>query len=103
MDVALTGDGRRADLINRLYDAFSENLSDVEEGRAVEKSAEVIETAKILNNLARTLQTLLRLEDDEHTSDAPDIARLRQELADRLAQFVGMRAGDEKTNDAQTL
>lgn len=83
--------GARSSLVERLFCAFSVQLSDVET-RIAEKTGEgIVEDGRVLSGLAKTLETLVSVErklietmDGETTMD---LSAMRTELAARLSKL----------------
>jgi hypothetical protein len=79
----------REDLVERLFAAFAVQLREIEARVAGADGHEMMEDAKILSGLARTLETLMSLDrkvghgDDE----AIDVDAVRVELAERLERL----------------
>ncbi len=84
----------RGSLVERLFRAFSMQLSDIE-ARIADKAGEgIVDDGRILSGLAKTLETLVSVErkliqvDDEEAT--VNLDGVRTELAERLAK---LRAG----------
>lgn len=89
----------RGTLVERLYRAFSMQLSDMET-RIAEKTGEgTVEDGRVLSGLAKTLETLLSVErklgETGEVSGALDFQAIRTELADRLATLRLGRSGEQ--------
>ena len=92
-ELALGGRGRRAGLVERMFEAFSRQLHEVEQ-RIAAGGAEIIKEHKTLGDLAKTMETLLSL-DRKGAGDGDDgsvdLERLRKDLVERLARFAPVR------------
>lgn len=91
-EMTMGGLATREGLVERLFAAFAVQVREIE-ARVARGSAEIVEDAKILSGLAKTLDTLLSLDRRVcgKAEDAPvDPDRLRGELADRLARLLPM-------------
>jgi len=84
------GTAARGSLVERLFRAFSIQLSDIET-RIAEKTGDgLVEDARVLSGLAKTLETLVSVERKlvgEGGDEVVDMAAVRTELAERLAKL----------------
>ena len=98
-ELAVGGSRRWAGLVERMFEAFSRQLQEVEK-RIAEGGAEIVKEHKTLGDLAKTMETLFTLDrkvagDGE---DGPmDLQRLRGELVERLGKFAPLRRKATKT------
>lgn len=95
MTVVAMDDDTRERLVARLFRAFSMQLSDIE-ARIAEKGGDgIVEDAKVLSGLAKTLETLVtverRVNQGEQGEDTLDYDAVRTQLAARL---LSLRLGD---------
>lgn len=91
--------GARGSLVERLFRAFSIQLGDIEM-RIAEKTGDgIVEDARVLSGLAKTLETLVSVERklvQEDGGEMVDIAAVRTELAERLVKLrFGLVADEE--------
>jgi len=99
MTVLAVDRGSRRSLVERLFKAFSMQLSDIEV-RIADKCGEgIVEDAKVLSGLAKTLETLVTVErrlTGEEGGEPLDFEALRTELAARLSSLrLGTRPVEE--------
>lgn len=90
MTTAASGEGaNREDLVERLFTAFSVQLDEIEARISGAEGHEILEDAKVLSGLARTLETLIALDKKvgHEEEGAPDLEAVRAELAERLAHL----------------
>lgn len=88
MDISTTLADRAAGLVQRLFDAFAQQVSEIE-ARVNAQDSNVSDDAKVLGGLAKTLETLISLAQRSGTTEGgPDIDGARAELADRLARLL---------------
>jgi hypothetical protein len=85
-----SGANSREGLVQRLFEAFATQVRDIEARVARAGETEIVEDTKTLGGLARTLETLISL--DEKVSGqgrerSLDIDAVRAELADRLSRL----------------
>ncbi|MEM0907084.1 MAG: hypothetical protein AAGJ94_06955 [Pseudomonadota bacterium] len=89
MTAAVPDRGSRESLVERLFKAFSKQLTDIEERIAGQSGDGIVEDAKVLSGLAKTLETLVTVErrlvqPDEGEAEV-DVDAMRTELMSRLA------------------
>ncbi|RAH98771.1 hypothetical protein DLJ53_24330 [Acuticoccus sediminis] len=92
-ELALGGGGRRAGLVERMFEAFSRQLHEVEK-RIAAGGAEIIKEHKTLGDLAKTMETLLSLDRKvagDGEEGAVDLARIRTEVMERLSRLTPLR------------
>ena len=102
-DAAINALGR-GNLVERLFRAFSMQLSEIE-ARIADRTGEgIADDGRVLSGLAKTLETLVSVErkliesGDEET--AVDLDAVRTELAERLAVLRdGLRGTDDAALD----
>lgn len=79
---------RTTGLVQRLFDAFTQQVDEIE-ARMDADDAKSADDAKHLSGLARTLEVLLDLARKSSGAEAaPDVDALRGELAARMAQLL---------------
>lgn len=102
-ELAIGGGARRAGLVERMFEAFSKQLHEVEM-RIAAGGAEILKDNKILGELAKTMETLLSL-DRKVAGDGEeggiDLTRLRAELVDRLGRLAPVRRKRAQTTAAE--
>lgn len=88
MDKTTVLTDRTTGLVQRLFDAFAKQVDDIE-GRIDKETAPSGDDIKVLNGLAKTLETLMGLaRNSASDEDTPDIDTARAELADRIASLL---------------
>lgn len=102
-ELAIGGGARRACLVERMFEAFSKQLHEVEM-RIAAGGAELLKDNKALGELAKTMETLLSLDRKvagDNEDGGLDLTRLRGELAERLSKLAPARRKRAATSAAE--
>jgi hypothetical protein len=89
-DSSTGGANSREGLVKRLFEAFAMQVNDIEARIASHGEHEIVEDAKILSGLARTLETLISLDDKVSGGGGDrtvDLDAVRAELTERLSRL----------------